>query len=116
DLEWLLNTRRIADELPESWEELRNSLYTYGLPEFGQLSLSLAAERLPEHIESAIRTFEPRLTNVKVTMRAGEGVERIAHFIIDAVLLIDSIPERVTFDTVLELTRGEYRVRGDRSA
>lgn len=116
DLEWLLNTRRIVEELPESSEELKNSLYTYGLPEFSELSLSTAAERLPAHIESAIKTFEPRLANVRVTMRPGDRVDRIAHFMIEAILLIDPMPERVVFDTVLELTNGEYRVRGDRSA
>lgn len=34
DLEWLLNTRRIAVPLDESETELANSLYNYGLPDF----------------------------------------------------------------------------------
>jgi type VI secretion system protein ImpF len=113
DLEWLLNTRRIAEELPESATELRNSLHYYGLPEFTQVGVSTAAETLSEHMESAIRTFEPRLADVRVSMHPVEGAARIAHFIIEAILLIDPLPERVTFDTVLELTKGEYRVRGE---
>jgi type VI secretion system protein ImpF len=116
DLEWLLNTRRAAIELPESSEELKNSLYTFGLPEFRELNVSTAGDRLAKYIESAISSFEPRLANVRVTMRVDEGIDRVAHFIIDAFLLIDPMPERVTFDTALELTRGEYRVGGDRGA
>jgi len=113
DLEWLLNTRQIALELPESAEELRNSLFSYGLPEFADLSINTAADVLSKYIESTIRTFEPRLTSVRVSMRPVEGVDRIAHFTIEAILLLDPLPERVVFDTVLELSKGEYRVKGD---
>ena len=42
DLEWLLNTRRIALELPESAEELRRSLFYYGLPEFAGRNIGRA--------------------------------------------------------------------------
>lgn len=113
DLEWLLNTRRIAEEVPELAEDLKNSLFYYGLPEFTELNISNAADVLARHLESAIKTFEPRLTNVRVSMRPVEGLGRIAHFIIEAILLIDPVPERITFDTVLELAKGEYRVRGE---
>jgi type VI secretion system protein ImpF len=113
DLEWLLNTRRIAGQLPESAEQLRNSLYCYGLPEFTELSRGSAPEVLAKHMESAIRAFEPRLANVRVSARPVEGLDRMAHFIIEAILLIDPVPERVAFDTALELTKGEYRVRGE---
>jgi type VI secretion system protein ImpF len=116
DLEWLLNTRVNPLEHPESSEELKNSVFSYGLPEFRELNFSDAPEILSKYIETSIRRFEPRLASVRVTMRPGEGTLRIAHFIIDAVLLIDPMPERVTFDTVLELTRGEYRVGADRGA
>jgi len=34
-------------------------------------------------------------------------------FQIQGLLRIDPAPERVTFDTVLELTSGEYQVKGD---
>jgi type VI secretion system protein ImpF len=113
DLEWLLNTRQTIQHLPESAEELRNSLFGYGLPEFAGLSLSTAAEVLSNCIESTVRTFEPRLSNVHVSMRPVEGVDRIAHFTIEAILLLDPMPEHVVFDTVLEISKGEYRVKGE---
>ena len=113
DLEWLLNTRRIPDDIPDAAQELKKSLYYYGLPEFMDLSVAAASDRLTKYLEWAIKTFEPRLANVRVIMRPIESVGRMAHFMIEAILLIDPMPERVAFDTVLELTRGEYRVRGE---
>jgi len=116
DLEWLLNTRRIAVELPKGAEELKCSLYTYGLPEFRELTPGTAGDLLGIHIRSTLEVFEPRLTNIRVIARPYEGVDRIARFVIDAILQIQPMPERVTFDTVLELTSGEYRIRGDQGA
>src|SRR5262245_45408174 len=55
DLEWLLNTRRIVQDLPETSEELIHSLYTYGLPEFRELSQAAAGDLIAQHIASAIR-------------------------------------------------------------
>lgn len=117
DLEWLLNTRRIPEPLPrEGAEELENSLYNYGLPEFPSLTREGAARLLEKHIQSALEIFEPRLASIHVEAQEYKGEERIARFVIDAILLINPMPERVTFDTVLELTSGEYRVRGDSRA
>jgi type VI secretion system protein ImpF len=118
DLEWLLNTRRIAIEPPESSEELRRSLYYYGLPEFVGLSMTAFDDqsRILKSIETAISSFESRLTSVRVTMRPASAVERTLYFVIEAILLIDPIPERITFDTMLELTSGEYHVKGEGGA
>jgi type VI secretion system protein ImpF len=115
DLEWMLNTRRIAIELPESAEALRNSLYSYGLPEFAGLNTTLPQDQLDllKEVEQSVAIFEPRLTAVRVALRASEGSERAVHFVIEAILRIDPVPEHVAFDTVLELTSGAYRVRGE---
>src|SRR5688572_14403896 len=71
DLEWLLNTRRIAVDLSESHEELRNSLYYYGLPEFAGLSMTAVEDhnRVLKDVETAVSAFENRLTSVRVAMR-----------------------------------------------
>jgi len=118
DLEWLLNTRRIAIEPSDSAQELPNSLYSYGLPEFAGLSMTSFQDqtRILKDIETAITTFENRLMSVRVSMRPSEGTERAVNFVIEAILRIDPMPERVAFDTVLELASGEYRVKGDGSA
>jgi type VI secretion system protein ImpF len=115
DLEWLLNTRQNADEIPEGLKELHNSLAVYGLPDFSSASVkSPSDQNLMRHsVEEAVRIFEPRLKNITVHLEQSQGTERALHFRIEAFLDIEPAPEPVTFDTVLELHSGEYKVQGD---
>lgn len=120
DLEWLLNTRRISGEVPEAYKQLRNSLYLYGLPDLTSVRIQSSNDerRLLRSLEAAISAFEPRLGKVKVTALE-PMVKKKLHslkFQIEALLLIDPAPEHISFDTVLELTSGQYQVRGDAGA
>src|SRR5580704_1876275 len=45
DLEWLLNTRRTPEPAPESMNELSQSLFNYGLPDFAALSVNSPKDR-----------------------------------------------------------------------
>jgi type VI secretion system protein ImpF len=68
NLEWLLNTRRIAGALPETYGPLRESVYYYGLPDLNvALASSQQRDRLLKEIESTVCLFEPRLDRVKVS-------------------------------------------------
>lgn len=119
DLEWLLNTRRIATGAAERRGELRRSVYHYGLPDISAMSRDSAKDRtrLLHQIEETIALFEPRLSGVRVSL-VDSGLEhmRQLHFLIDGMLRMDPAPERVTFDTVLEVFNGEYHVEHDRHA
>jgi type VI secretion system protein ImpF len=117
DLGWLLNTRQTPERAPShAYPELQTSLYHYGLPDTTALGADAEESRklLVERIEECIRTFEPRLANVRVVPRedAGDGRHRIP-FVIEALLRMEPNPERVEFDTVLEVTSGEFRVAGN---
>jgi type VI secretion system protein ImpF len=115
DLEWLLNTRRNPEPLPEQFEELRHSVYWYGLPDITSLSRDSTEQRiwLARQIEETISAFEPRLAGVRVSIRETEGeVRRELRFVIEGMLRMDPNPEQVVFDTVLELSSGEYQVGG----
>ena len=118
DLEWLLNTRRNPDEAPESLAELSQSVYNYGLPDFSAVSLNSPKDRdwLLVEVERTVALFEPRLKDVRVTLLDEPGVNRALHFQIEGMLQMDPAPEQVSFDTVLQLTNGEYQIRGDRGA
>ena len=120
DLEWLLNTRRINEAAGEEFPELSRSLYNYGLPEITSLGFSNPKDRqrLLRSLEATIRLFEPRLSGVKVAMLdpGASGANRILRFQIEALLEMDPAPEQVTFDTVLQLTSGEYEVRGEKTS
>ena len=119
DLEWLLNTRRNPEAAPESLAEVSHSLYNYGLPDFSSLSLNSPRDRgqLLVQLEKTVALFEPRLLDVRVTMiEAPGGTSRTVHFQIEGLLQMDPAPEQVSFDTTLQLSSGEYQIRGERSA
>ena len=114
DMEWLLNTRRINEEVKDKRSELTKSLYNYGLPDLTQFGVNSANDqkRVAYVLESAISIFEPRLTAVRVTLDEFQRGEKTLRFHVDGLLLMDPAPERISFDTVLELTKGDYQVKG----
>jgi type VI secretion system protein ImpF len=119
DLEWLLNTRRIAEEPSPALKELNRSLYVFGLPDLVGFSLSAAKDRtrLLRVLQNTIRIFEPRLANVRIVpLDQTEPGRHTLAFRIDGLLIMDPAPEHVSFDTVLELSKGEYMVKGQPDA
>ncbi|MBI4877701.1 MAG: type VI secretion system baseplate subunit TssE [Acidobacteria bacterium] len=118
DLEWLLNTRRTPDEAPDTLPDLQASLYNYGLPDMTSFSINSQQDqsRLSWLLESTIATFEPRLESVQVSMEPVAAGSRMLRFQIEGMLRMDPAPERISFDTVLELTSGTYQVKGDAAA
>lgn len=120
DMEWLLNTRRNPEPAPESMSELSQSLYNYGLPDFSSLSVDSPKDRdrLVVELENTVALFEPRLKDIRVSLidAPAAGNTRILHFQIEGMLQMDPSPEQVSFDTVLQLSSGEYQIRGERGA
>jgi type VI secretion system protein ImpF len=119
DLEWLLNTRRNPEPAPDSMAELSQSLYNYGLPDFASVSLNNNKDRdwLLVEVERCVALFEPRLRDVRVSFLESPGLaSRTLHFQIEGLLQMDPAPEQVSFDTMLQLTSGDYQIRGERSA
>lgn len=113
DLEYLLNTRQVVGGVPADLKELSNSLAAYGLPDFSTAAVKSTSDqnRMRRAVEEMIDSFEPRLQNIVVTLEPEREDERSVRFRIDANLMIDPAPEPVTFDTVLQLVNGEYRVK-----
>lgn len=114
DLEWLLNTRRINEESRDPNAELTRSLFNYGLPDLSNFSTQSTRDqgKLTYMVETTIAQFEPRLAQVRVVMEPVEPGSKQINFRIDAVLLMDPSPERVTFDTAYDLTSQTYSVKG----
>jgi type VI secretion system protein ImpF len=118
DLEWLFNSRQPL-EAPQVSKTLRNSLFCYGLPDITSLSVANIRDRkrLSQALEEAVRAFEPRILNPRVTLASTEvGKIQRLRFIIEGLLRVDPSPEPVSFDTVLDVASGEYKVPGDSSA
>jgi type VI secretion system protein ImpF len=117
DLEWLLNTRRNPEAAGQEFEELERSLYNYGLPDISSLQWNSPKDRsrLVHMLEAAVELFEPRLERVRVTALdpPGGGRIQVLRFQVEGLLKMDPSPEHIVFDTVLQLTTGQYQVKGD---
>ena len=113
DLEWLLNTRRYIGEIAENLEETNKSVAVYGLPDFTSATAKSATEqkRLVKQIETAIKIFEPRFLDLKVTLEPMDNLDRALKFRIDARLDVDPVPEPISFDTVFQLGSSEFSVK-----
>jgi type VI secretion system protein ImpF len=114
DLEWLLNTVDSGLDLPAAYREARKSVLTYGLPDVSGFSLQNKADesRLLRSIEEAIENFEPRLRRVRVSNPSEvSSTQQAIVFHVDALLMMDPAPERIAFDTVLEVGKGAYSVK-----
>jgi type VI secretion system protein ImpF len=118
DLEWLLNSRQPLN-VSQAGKLVRNSLYAYGLPDITSLSVSNMRDRkrLSQALEEAVRLFEPRILNPRVILASTEeGKLQRMRFIIEGLLRVDPSPEPVSFDTVLDMASGQYKVPGEASA
>jgi type VI secretion system protein ImpF len=115
DLEWLLNTRRIADPPDEGLKELNKSVYTYGLPDLSALTMASTTDRnrLVRQVLGTINMFEPRLMNVRlVLVETPDAGKKDVRLRIEAMLKMDPVPEPVSFDTVIELKSGSCHLGG----
>ena len=119
DLEWLLNSRRTPEAVNGEFQELEQSLYNFGLPDVTSLSWDSSRDRsrLGRMIEQVLHTFEPRLSGVRVVaVPSVAGAQHVMRFQIEGLLDMDPSPEHISFDTLLQLSSGEYQVKGDLGA
>jgi type VI secretion system protein ImpF len=114
DLEWLLNTRKTIEPSPDSARETVRSVFHYGFADISSKSVLSSRDQidLVRDMEASIAIFEPRLKRAKVRMEQVEGSYRMLKFVIEGLLCMDPAPEPVRFDTVLELGKGEYEIKG----
>jgi type VI secretion system protein ImpF len=119
DLEWLLNTRRTPAPADQTYPEVARSVYNYGLPDLNALNWESSRDRtrLARAVQESLNVFEPRLRGIKVVpLEPVAGAPHIMRFQIEGLLEMDPAPELIVFDTTLQLSSGEYQVKGDTSA
>lgn len=112
DLQWLLNSKQALIRSRGIDPALSQSLLTYGLPDVSDSSIDNPQDRdrLAKAIEEAVSRFEPRLSEVRVTLSGANTVERALRFRIEAKLMVDPAPEPIAFGTVLELSSKTFEV------
>jgi type VI secretion system protein ImpF len=113
DVEDLLNTRRSIVPVPGGCSEVRHSVHEYGIADSTGVAVGTTEgrRRLTDEVRDALVRFEPRMTNIRVTLveTTQLGAQQV-RFSILATLLMDPSPEQVVFDTVLEVSRGTFDV------
>ena len=112
DMEWLLNTRRSLLAGVHAYPAVNRSILQFGLIDTSSLSLSSSIDhkRLQLAVQQCIDEFEPRLQNTRVNIETDDLKRRQLRFHIEGQIRLDPAPEEITFDTVLDLTSGEYSV------
>lgn len=117
DLEALINTRWRCEAWPPDFAELDRSLVNYGIPDFTSVGANVAEnpDELLDQIYYAIKTFEPRLKNVRLEqLRDRSSVDRVFRFRIIGTLAVQQgdevMEDSVSFESALEPTTGSFDV------
>ncbi|HMP02995.1 MAG TPA: type VI secretion system baseplate subunit TssE [Gemmatales bacterium] len=115
DLIDLLNTRQSDLAVDPRLTQVHGSVIGYGLPDLCTLRAETTDERenLTQVLQQIIERFEPRLTDVRVSIKSGaDPKDRSINFHIEGKLSVDPAPE-MAFDTELRLATGEFRPGAD---
>ena len=117
DLEWLLNTKTVLvhDDRLAALTEARESILTYGLPDFTTSSWRNPNDtrRICGEIAAAIKAFEPRLapSTVRVSLvPARDALDFRTRFRIEATLCVEPISEPVYFDSSVQFGTGAIQI------
>jgi type VI secretion system protein ImpF len=112
DVEYLLNSRRPPIPEMHRYPKTSASVANFGLPDINSYSESANDQNaLMASILQTLRRFEPRIQGVRVFVVRAETLSRSLRFHIEGKIQFDTMIENIEFDTVLELTRGEYEVK-----
>lgn len=114
DLQNLLNTRKMELNLPEL-PALRPSIVDYGVMDLSSITAGSKddQEKFRDSVLKAIENYEPRLKKVEVSIiEEGPETRLIFHFKISAVLMIDPVPLKINFDSILPTDIRMFKVRG----
>ena len=113
DLTDLFNTRRSPPQFPLDCSEAEKSVLAYGLPDLTNLNPRSERDRtrLVQLMEEAARTFEPRLTRIRVELASEDALTGHLRFRLDALLKVLPRPIEVSFDTLLHSASRSFAVR-----
>ncbi|MDP9592330.1 type VI secretion system baseplate subunit TssE [Shinella oryzae] len=113
DLEAILNTRRWVHTTPKPLGELSDSLLNYGVSDFIGASVITTGERerMALAIEETIARTEPRFHDVHVeVLEPADGIERVLHMRICAVVTLSEGARPLTFETALDPSTRHFSV------
>jgi len=112
DLEDLLNTQQSLPHLGIQYPELGESIMAFGVPDPTTYPLDTPAgrRRLATALLKVIRTFEPRLSNVRVELGSIKGEKlRELRFRIIARLVVET-EHQIVFESNLHVPSGQFSI------
>ena len=113
ELEQLFNTRCPVPQHHLIGRE--RTVIDYGIPDLSIFSARSFDDRgrIAEILRKAIEAYEPRLANPRIVVEQVPGEELALMARIEAMMVTETVPEPVSFLTVLQLKEGEVSVHGD---
>jgi type VI secretion system protein ImpF len=112
DIEWLLNTRRPRIDELRGLPLASRSVLQYGLNDISDYSgLRANPELLVADLLDTLRTFEPRITDVRIVLERSDEYSRDMCFRVEGRLRYTQGSEEIRFDTVLGVIDGQFDVR-----
>jgi type VI secretion system protein ImpF len=114
DLEDLLNTQKSIPNLEQDFPFLAASVVGYGASDPSSFALDTpqGRRRFANEMCEVIKTFEPRLTDVKIELSGDQKDKfRELRFRVIAKLKVESAPQLV-FESILHVSTGQFSVEG----
>jgi type VI secretion system protein ImpF len=111
DVEWLLNSRRAFVPEIEDYPLASSSVFTFGLPDVNELAGGNSGNNVLAAITQTILTHEPRIREPRVSLTRTDVLSRSLRFHVEGKLILENSEEDITFDTLFEVTSGEYQVK-----
>lgn len=105
DLQNLLNTRQRCRSCPPELEELRRSVFEYGIVDLSGANLASTERResFLAEMRTVIAAMDPRLVDVRVhSLDNSDSEDRTLRFRIQATLRIEDDAETTSFDFRME--------------
>ncbi|HZL27276.1 MAG TPA: type VI secretion system baseplate subunit TssE [Acidobacteriaceae bacterium] len=111
DVEWLLNSRKAFVPEIENYPLAANSVFTFGLPDVNELPGGNSASNVLAAISQTIQIHEPRIREPRVSLVRTDTLARSLRFHVEGKLVLENSEEDISFDTLFEVTSGEYQVK-----
>jgi type VI secretion system protein ImpF len=116
DLEALLNAHRRWRSIPHGCNELPRSPLAWGISDFtaGAFNDPIKREELRTEIEDAIRIFETRLADVRVSLLdSNNSLSSTLRLRIDGVLRVETEAEPIAFNTLINAASTGVKVEAN---
>ena len=112
DLEAVLNTRRQMGAELDGYSQAAGSVLNFGVEDLSSLRADPEGYllQMQRAVQKCVMEYEPRLADISVTVQDAQIEVREIRLHIEAQLILSRTGERVSFDTIFDVSRETYSV------